>query len=228
MRLGLLGGTLALASVLAGSGSSHAVDGWLTDARNGCKLWIMNVKPGQAIRWDGACSGGAASGRGKFTILQDGQWITQGEAEFQNGRRNGRGFVVTSEGIRQEGEYVNGVLDGRVVMSWPDGDRYDGQFRNGGRNGRGVFTSTNGERYDGEWRSDKREGKGVQIFADGGRYEGEWKDDKPDGSGVYKGKGDAGRFGTWSGVWRQGCLSVDGSHATLNTSRKACGFGDDD
>lgn len=236
---------LALAASLAPL-AAWADNGFLADARTGCKAWINNIDPGASIRWAGACEGGMASGRGALEYVVGGKVTAQMEGDFKNGKREGRVLVVYPDGRRFEGEYRNGMSNGRGFATWPDGDRFVGQYVDNQMQGRGVYTSASGSRYDGdyvgnerhgrgiytdsegsyegEWANNKRNGRGIETWTNGARFEGEFRDGKPNGMGTYRGRALDGVIATWSGMWRDGCYSENGRTSAVLTTRKACGF----
>jgi len=68
-----------------------------------------------------------------------------------------------------EAEFRNGRLNGRCVVTCVDGARFDGQCVNDERNGFGKQVSARGNRDAGEYRNDDMNGSGVFIRTDGAR-----------------------------------------------------------
>jgi hypothetical protein len=190
-----------LGSLLALSSTAVAEDGWLEDTRAGCKLWVRNLEPGDAVVWNGACKDGFADGRATYQFTLDGKPTWKGEAEFRQGKREGAGSAQNADGTRLEGEYKGGVLNGRVIETDGTGDRYVGTYRNGERNGPGRYSYKNGD-----------------------TYEGEFKDGLPNGKGTFQGHNKIGGMSVYSGVWRDGCLSDGTRQAAVLRTRKECGF----
>ncbi|HTR86543.1 MAG TPA: hypothetical protein VMI56_18820 [Reyranella sp.] len=202
--------------------AARAEGGWLADARTGCKLWLVTHGIANAVRWDGACAGGFAEGRGVFEFQLDGKLVSKGEGEFRRGKREGRALVVYADGRRQEGEYRNGMPNGRMIETWPDGDRFIGLMKDGLRDGRGLFTSPDGTRYDGDYKAGKKDGRGIYVWPNGDRYEGEWKNDRPDGMGSMESGG-----ATHVGRWYDGCFKSDRVTAKVDRTNEECGFEQD-
>ena len=182
--------------------------GWLVDSRNGCWVWSLSEQPGTTVRWSGACPRGPSSGQG----TAEWQWQEGGQArklgytgQMREGRRNGRGTVIWSDGGRYDGDWRDGVQHGRGVETFASGSRYEGEWLDDLKHGRGVLITATGARYDGEWRGDRRDGRGIETWPDGARFEGEYRGDRPDGYGQY--------FDTatewFRGVWVGGCLTRD-------------------
>ena len=178
-----------------------AEDGWLEDTRAGCKLWVRNIEPGDAVVWNGACKDGLADGRATYQFTLNGQPTWKGEAEFRQGKREGAGSAQNADGTRLEGEYKGGVLNGRVIETDRTGGRYVGTYRDGERNGQGRYTYKNGDYYEGDFR---------------GGF--------PNGKGVFHGHNHLGGVSTYAGVWRDGCLNDGDRKAAVMRTRKECGF----
>jgi len=198
--LATLGLFLALSPITVAS-TAVAEDGWLEDTLAGCKLWVRNIEPGDAVAWNGPCKDGLAEGRGTYQFSLNGKPTWKGEAEFKQGKREGQGSAQNADGTRLEGTYKDGVLNGRVIETDGAGGRYVGTYRNGERNGTGRYTYKNGDYYEGEF------GNGA-----------------PHGKGTFHGHNQIGGVSVYAGTWRDGCLN-DGSRmvAVLRT-RTECGF----
>ena len=79
----------------------------------------------------------------------------------------GRKVLPARDVTRREGK-----ANGNGACVWSDGSRYEGAFHVGKAHGRGVRVWPNGMRHDGEWHKGKPHGQGVRDDADGARYEG--------------------------------------------------------
>lgn len=130
-----------------------------------------------------------------------------------NGRRNGHGVCIYSDGSRYDGEWENDKWNGYGEYLYSNGDIYRGNWMNGERHGDGELTLvSSGESYKGSYKeglfdgygiyrwenakeSEKKEycgyycegkhhGKGKMIYADGSYYDGEWVDGKKQGHGT--------------------------------------------
>jgi len=178
-----------------------AEDGWIADEKSGCKLWARNVEPGDSVIWNGGCKNGLAEGRATYQFMSNGKWIWKGEAEFHEGKREGRGSAVNADGVHIEGDYRGGVLNGRVIESDAEIGRYVGEYRNGERNGTGRYTYGNGDYYEGAFR-----------------------DGLPNGAGTFKGHNNVGGISLYAGDWRDGCFDDGDRTVAVLRSREECGF----
>ena len=153
---------------------------WITVENQPCKVWHSRPEVVKTITWDGDCTDGIASGRGKLVL-----W-----------------FVKFRNELVYQGDVRRGRVAGRgSIFNPPRGYRYDGEWRDWKKHGRGTGTHPDGSRYEGDYVDDKRHGQGTYLWADGHRYEGAWRDGKPHGYGaVTKSDGDVRR-----GRWKHGC-----------------------
>lgn len=175
---------------------------FFADPRNGCKLWIEYPQSTKAVRWDGACRNGLATGAGRFQFTDSDGQTRSGEAEFVDGKRNGRGFEVYSSGMRYEGVYRNGMLNGRGWVT--------------------MAGESAGERYDGEFRNDRFHGQGVYTWPDGRRLEVAFNDGLPDGPGKYRDQNGQVIQGVFPG---RACFYVNGrllTHFVIGGMTSAC------
>ena len=105
------------------------------------------------------------------------------EGEYDNGKRVGKGKVVTPElGVTYIGEWdSDGNPHGFGANYYDDGEIHEGHFRNGKKVGSGKIIYANdttlaGWIYKGEWSSKERHGKGVMISPDLEVVDGIWCD----------------------------------------------------
>lgn len=91
------------------------------------------------------------------------------EGEFKAGLRDGEGTLYSASGeIIYVGAWKDNVKEGHGVEYFPESnDSYDGEFKAGKRDGDAVYYWENGDRYEGKWENDVRNGIGVFISADG-------------------------------------------------------------
>ena len=54
------------------------------------------------------------------------------------------------------GEYKDGKRDGQGTYIFSNGDKYVGEFQDGQRQGQGTLTFANGNEYVGEWKTGQR------------------------------------------------------------------------
>jgi len=129
---------------------------------------------------------------------------------FINGKFNGQGTYIHSDGEMQKGQFLNGRLNGfgRIIMS--NGDYYEGEFIDGSLPN-GILFYGDGDYYEGNFKNNQMTGKGVYIHFDGTRYEGEFE------NGMYSGYGKlfAADGTTFDGIWEKS-YSVDGVYIWPN------------
>ena len=155
--------------------------GWAVDAATGCWLWNPNPHPGETVGWSGACPQGPAEGAGSAA------WRYA---------ENGRLVIAWEHGVMREGR-----LDGQGLVLWSNGDRHEGAWRAGLRHGRGTTVEADGTRHEGEWRLGRADGPGTLTRPNGDAYAGQFRDGRADGEGVL-----TTRDGMFRGGWRDGCL----------------------
>ncbi|KAL6043111.1 Alsin [Balamuthia mandrillaris] len=156
------------------------------------------------------------------------------QGHVSEGRRNGHGLLIWSDGTAYEGLWKDDKMNGKGTMRWPSsnstyiGDwqdnaiqgegtitwsttnvRYTGQWKNGLREGFGTMTfspddSVRRLSYTGEWKADERNGKGMMLWRNGAKYEGEWKSGRRDGVGVHTFPNGVRYSGSWRGDDREG------------------------
>lgn len=115
--------------------------------------------------------------------LQDGSVYI---GQWRNGKRYGKGQLMTVAGALLEGYWNSGLhLHGRHIYSC--GDCYEGSFCHMKREGQGHFQSFDLKTaYTGTWESGLKHGKGQELLADGSIYTGDFVHDKKNGSGLFK------------------------------------------
>ena len=87
------------------------------------------------------------------------QWKVFGEkeihhqyrGEFQNGKPNGVGIFIYTDGRKNVGEIMEGREHGQGTWSSNDGGKYSGEWKNGKKYGQGKHTFSSGEEYVGEF-----------------------------------------------------------------------------
>jgi hypothetical protein len=201
-RRAILTAGLMLVSVSA-SGQSLQ-QGWIADARTGCRVWHANPQLDASVAWSGACRNGLGHEPGVL------QWALNGRLDTgEGGPRTGS---IGSHAV------ATWVMSGPGVATWANGDRYDGEWRNGNMDGHGVAIWANGNRYDGEWRDSRMDGRGIQVDADGSRYDGQWRDGLPNGIGkMVLSNGES-----YTGVWVNGCYRNGNQTALFGVDRSSC------
>lgn len=73
-----------------------------------------------------------------------------------------------------KGNIVNGKKNGQGTYVWSNGDKYVGNWVNDSICGHGTYYWHTGEVYVGEWYNDKKHGQGKMTWPDGLVYEGKW------------------------------------------------------
>ena len=125
--------------------------------------------------------------------------------EWKNGKRDGKGIIVTKEGYIFEGEYKNDKAkkgtwrfsdghkyegefkDGRFIIEtkiFPNGNKYTGEFKDNRFNGKGTYIFANGDKIVGDFKDDQVI-KGTYSYVDGSEYIGEFKNGLKNGKGTY-------------------------------------------
>ena len=104
---------------------------WISDPANGCRVWSPAPAPNESVRWNGACAGGYAQGRGVLQWYLDGRPARRDEGEFHDGKLTGAGSRVEPDGGRYEGFWRGGRAHGAGRYVTPDGNVFEGFWRNG-------------------------------------------------------------------------------------------------
>jgi hypothetical protein len=133
--------------------------------------------------------------------------------DWKDGRKDGYGVFIYSDGSKYEGSWEQGKKEGRGTF-WVEEKKklrkqYAGEWRRDNRHGMGMFFYEDGSKYEGYWVKNKREGKGRMVYgtdqsvyegdwaqnertgfgtltlSNGDRYEGYWLHDKKEGPGKY-------------------------------------------
>jgi MORN repeat protein len=107
---------IAVAAVLfVVSGATAQTDNssppdWITTSNRPCKVWNPEPQPDESVTWSGECQDGFASGKGVLRWTVNGQLDVIFVGEYENGKRNGHGVLITADGDRIEGDWVNDKL----------------------------------------------------------------------------------------------------------------------
>ena len=51
------------------------------------------------------------------------------EGEWQDDRRNGRGYELFQNSVKYIGLYLNNKAHGKGILTWPNGEMYDGEWQ---------------------------------------------------------------------------------------------------
>jgi hypothetical protein len=93
----------------AQTGNSSSPD-WIKTSNRPCKVWNPEPQPDESVTWSGECKDGFASGKGVSLWTENGQPDAIFIGEYENGKRNGHGMLITADGDRIEGDWVNDKL----------------------------------------------------------------------------------------------------------------------
>lgn len=86
---------------------------------------------------------------------------------------------------RYDGEFVDGKREGRGVLMYSNGDNYNGEWMNNLFHGSGIFVTKEfntglaahrGQRYEGAYDYGQKHGYGLYHAGDGGIYDGFFED----------------------------------------------------
>ena len=140
-------------------------------------LWLI-LLPVRAIA-DQCVEGDCVNGKGTMIYSTGHKYV----GEFNNGKRDGQGFLTMPGGRTLEGLFVrNDPIEG--TYTYPDGKVYTGQWQFRERNGRGTLKYPDGRFYEGAFKSGLRKGKGVMIWPDDRRYVGDFLRGNRTGKGI--------------------------------------------
>jgi len=98
------------------------------------------------------------------------------DGEWRDGKMDGNGVYLFSDGFTYEGRFKEGQPDGQGVAYYPDGQRYEGQWGGGRYAGRGETFALSGSKYKGEFDLGRRSGTGTITYPSGLSYTGDFYD----------------------------------------------------
>ena len=117
----------------------------------------------------------------------EGREIGKYTGSLKNGKRDGKGTYIGSDGTKYTGQYKDGLLNG-IGTSYYDGEMiYTGQWKDDKYHGKGTYIDSDGSKYTGQFKDDVKHGYGTMIWPDGSKYTGQWKEDKMHGKGISYG-----------------------------------------
>lgn len=174
--------------------------------------WKNGVATGNAsiyfdgFQYDGQLANNLPNGQGSlYSIDSNVPYLYAGE--WLNGKRNGYGDALYSNGDTYYGEWKDDSYHGVGRYRYSNGDVYDGEWTDNLPNGLGQYISKafkyggewcegwihgfgridfeNGDIYEGDFCEGKKCGQGLYQYANGNVYEGEFFDDKINGLGVF-------------------------------------------
>jgi len=173
---------LALISINA---NSQNLGKWLTDSSNGCKIWDDVPQPLESIKYEGFCAKKIAQGQGKVTFFINGLVNQIWDANWKDGKAEGKLTITYPDGEKYYGELLNGKRNGQGLLIYQNGSKYEGDFKNGIISGNGSLTIANGSKYTGQFENNKFNGRGTFLYADNSKYIGDFKDNQLHGYGTY-------------------------------------------
>ena len=81
------------------------------------------------------------------------------KGDVENGKPNGFGFLIFTNGDKYVGEWKNGKKQGQGTFTYGkgkwEGEKYEGEFEDGIKHGQGTWTSIKGYKFVGGWRENK-------------------------------------------------------------------------
>ena len=96
------------------------------------------------------------------------------DGAMRDGRPDGSGSQITSDGRVYEGTWQNGRPHGSGRLKLPNGEEYLGGFSNGSAEGKGRKFEITGEVFEGEFHAGLRNGEGKTKLPSGFSYESKW------------------------------------------------------
>ena len=105
---------------------------------------------------------------------------------FVDGKRRGRGKLVTYRKEIFDGEWMNDLPNGKGDMIYASGETYTGGWYDGNKNGKGFLKNSDGEEYKGEFMNNIYQGRGKLKMLNGIVYEGEFNQGCIEGHGTLK------------------------------------------
>jgi hypothetical protein len=157
-------------------------ENWIID-KNGCKVFNPFPRKHESVEWSGKCKDSLAEGTGTLT------WYLRGrktknvfEGNMVNGKQEGKGTYVYSDGTKLVGEFQNGYFykgtkteeSGKTIYE------YKGYFKNNEIEGKGELTVEGMYNYIGEFKNGMEHGSGIQKMSYDESFEGEFE------NGYYK------------------------------------------
>ena len=115
-----------------------------------------------------------------LSTQRPGEWETQYEGDWVQGRREGRDSRYYNSGETYTGDFVANLRHGNGRYEYSSGDTYAGQWCDDKRHGAGTIYFASGDIYIGNFFSDRREGMGTLfMMARQKKYVAEYAADSP-------------------------------------------------
>jgi hypothetical protein len=139
---------------------------WVQTSPSGCKAFTW--RDGTVdIEWDGGCKEGKLHGIGSLNLYKDKNLEYSAVGNYLQGKANGQGTFIFTDGKKYVGEWKDGKLNGEGTFTWENGNLYVGEFKDGKKHGQGTFTFADGRVSMGEWAEDKANGRQIQYGVNG-------------------------------------------------------------
>jgi hypothetical protein len=100
----------AMLAFAASARDETAEPGWITTSNQPCKVWNPEPEANESVTWSGGCKDGLATGKGALKWTENGKPDVEFDGEYNNGKRNGPGVMITPDGKRVEGAWVDDLL----------------------------------------------------------------------------------------------------------------------
>lgn len=138
-------------------------------------------------RYEGEFQDGKANGVGKILSIHGSEYIGEFKDYYLhgNGVMNYNGKDMVDGVIRYDGEWVKGKWNGKGTLIFQSDDKYIGEFKDGKIHGKGTITFSDGSKFVGEFKDNDMHGKATVPLADGDKYVGEFKDGIQQGKATY-------------------------------------------
>lgn len=132
-------------------------------------------------KYEGEILAGRPHGHGRYMAqTRPGEWETQYEGDWIQGRREGRGSRYYNSGETYTGDFVANLRHGNGRYEYSSGDTYAGQWCDDKRHGAGTIYFASGDIFIGNFYSDRREGMGTLfMMARQKKYVAEYAADSP-------------------------------------------------
>jgi hypothetical protein len=125
-------------------------------------------------RYEGEIKNGKMDGQGEYIFSNGDKYIGQ----FSEGSFFGRGALLKNDGSSYVGMFQFDQFSGQGTLTFIDGSQYTGIFKEGNYSGQGTYTARDGSKYIGDWKENKRNGFGISYLPNGQiEKQGQWKDD---------------------------------------------------
>ena len=162
----------------------------------------------------GDTQNGKKQGKGKL-LFSDGSYY---EGDFKDDLYTGVGTLHLKE-YRYVGEFFNGKKQGKGKIEYfVEKKVYEGEFMDDLPSGFGKEIYENGVIYEGFFVNGKKHNKGKLTLANGGEYIGEFKNDSLEGNGYFKWN----ETKNYKGQWKENC--IDGFGVFTDGDKKYIGY----